>query len=174
MTCNYTNTNWLDVLYTDIRQLPGNVEAAARYLTERRGRSIQPQSLRNKLRGLDGESLSMEMADLLTEQMQENVATQKVATRWIEVYAVSRGLVVIRIPPPPEGGHSSETRAIVNKVLAIGGEFGKLSSIAMLATEDGVIAESEADELVPIIDEQVELLLRLKRNVIRAAEGGQL
>lgn len=172
MTCNYTNSNWLDVLYTSVRQLPGNVESAARYLSERRGRSITAQSLRNKLRGLEGESLSMEMADLLTELMQESVVTQKMATRWLQTYAVSRGLIVIDIPPPPAGGHSSETKAIVNKVLALGGEFGKLSGVAMLAVEDDVISPSEADELLPIIDEKVELLLRLKRNVIRAVEGG--
>ncbi|MFM0660117.1 hypothetical protein [Paraburkholderia sediminicola] len=71
MTCRYSGTEWLDVLYTSVRNTPGGVADAANFLTLRRGRGIAPESLRLRLRGEGENRLSMEMFELLIEWMQE-------------------------------------------------------------------------------------------------------
>ncbi|NYT36646.1 hypothetical protein ERD78_07170 [Allopusillimonas soli] len=70
MTCLYTNTDWRDVLYNCVRRTKGGVNAAAIFLSQRRGIAIHPESLRRKLRGLIGESMDVEMARLLAEWME--------------------------------------------------------------------------------------------------------
>ncbi len=52
MTCRTSSLNWLDNLYNSVRETPGGVEAAAAYLAQRRGKSMHPETLRAKLRGL--------------------------------------------------------------------------------------------------------------------------
>lgn len=71
MTCRYDSTEWLDVLYTSVRNTPGGVADAANHLTIRRGKNITPESLRLRLRGVGDSRLSMEMFELLIEWMQE-------------------------------------------------------------------------------------------------------
>ncbi|RQR37839.1 phage regulatory CII family protein [Burkholderia sp. Bp9142] len=72
MTCRYSGTDWLDVLYTSVRNTPGGVADAALFLTARRGRSISVESLRLRLRAVDENRLSMEMFELLIEWMEEH------------------------------------------------------------------------------------------------------
>ncbi|MGI4856741.1 MAG: phage regulatory CII family protein [Janthinobacterium lividum] len=71
MTCRYSGSHWLDVLYTSVRHTPGGVAAAATFLTTRRGRSIGAETLRLRLRGEGDNRLSMEMFELLLEWMCE-------------------------------------------------------------------------------------------------------
>lgn len=71
MTCGTSPLSWLDTLYNAVRETPGGVRAAAAYLAQRRGKSMHPETLRAKLRGLEGESVTIEIAELLTEWTQE-------------------------------------------------------------------------------------------------------
>ena len=71
MTCRYSGTDWLDVLYTAVRDTRGGVSDAAAFLTNRRGKSIHTESLRLRLRGEGENRLSMEMFELLIEWMEE-------------------------------------------------------------------------------------------------------
>lgn len=91
MTCRYSETDWRDVLYTAVRKAPGGVKAAADFLTDRRGVSIHPESLRAKLRGVEGESISMEMAELLTEWLQD--LNRPNALDWLHAFNGRFGLV---------------------------------------------------------------------------------
>src|SRR5690606_39439613 len=104
MTCAYTNTDWLDVLYTGVRRTAGGVADAARFLTERRGKSIHKESLRAKLRGENGDSLSVEMALLLSEWMEEKAGGAEYARDWLQALCASEGLHVDAVPPAPAGG----------------------------------------------------------------------
>lgn len=61
MTCRYSETEWLDVLYTSVRKTPGGVAAAAAFLTQRRGRNITVESLRLRLNGNGDTYPSMEI-----------------------------------------------------------------------------------------------------------------
>ncbi|WP_197070289.1 hypothetical protein [Burkholderia sp. 9120] len=71
MTCRYSETEWLDVLYSSVRNTPGGVADAANFLTLRRGKNIATESLRLRLRGEGDNRLSMEMFELLVEWMEE-------------------------------------------------------------------------------------------------------
>ena len=79
MTCRPSDIHWRDALYNAVRQMPGGVNAAASHLTERRGRAITGESLRKKLRGVEGESVSLEIAELLN-MVRSSVAYRRTAT----------------------------------------------------------------------------------------------
>ena len=87
MTCRTSSLNWLDVLYNSVRKTPGGVADAAAYLADRRGKSMHPETLRAKLRGLEGESLTIEHAELLTEWMQEKAGGGEYALEWMQALA---------------------------------------------------------------------------------------
>lgn len=87
MTCRTSSLNWLDVLYNSVRKTPGGVADAAAYLADRRGKSMHPETLRAKLRGLEGESLTIEHAELLTEWMQEKAGGCEYALEWMQALA---------------------------------------------------------------------------------------
>lgn len=169
MTCNYTNTSWLDVLYSDVRRTPGGVDAAARYLTERRGRSIGAQSLRNKLRGLEGESLSMEMVELLTEFMEESAVAVAFSKNWLQVFNVHQGLYTDYVPPGPENGWPDEAAALQAKFLETMQRMGEIANKIRETVADGIIEKREADELAPYLRELRVLSHRMERNAYRAA-----
>jgi hypothetical protein len=52
-------------------QHPRRRSCRCHFLTVRRGRSIHTETLRARLRGVDGEWINLEMLELLTEWMQE-------------------------------------------------------------------------------------------------------
>lgn len=75
MTRRYSNTDWLDVLYTSVRNTPGRVAEVAVFLTNRRERSIISEALRLRLNGQDEHRLLMEMFELMTGMLERLVAT---------------------------------------------------------------------------------------------------
>ncbi len=87
MTCRTSALNWLDVLYNSVRKTPGGVVDAAAFLADRRGKSMHPETLRAKLRGLEGESVTLEIAELLTEWMQEKAGGNDYALDWMQALA---------------------------------------------------------------------------------------
>lgn len=171
MTCHYLNSNWLDVLYSDVRRTQGGVADAARFLTERRGRSIHPESLRSKLRGLEGEALSMEMAELLGEWMEEKAGAVNYAWNWLQVLCMSRGLHVDYVPPGPENGWPNEAAALQAKFMETASHLGAIAATVSETVADGVITKQEADALVPMLSECRIMLHRMERNAYRAGNG---
>lgn len=169
MTCRRSDLYWRDALYSAISQAPGNVQAAAAYLTERRGKSITGESLRKKLRGLAGESLSMEMAEFLTEYLQQFVDTADLATDWIASLGGQFNLMVDFVPPPPEGGWPDELDAIQRKLLKLQAMIGSLSGTTLDAIADGNLSVSEADEMQDLARSIRTLCFRVERNACRAA-----
>jgi len=159
--------NWLDVLYNSVRKTPGGVADAAAYLADRRGKSMHPETLRAKLRGLEGESLTIEHAELLTEWMQEKAGGCEYAL------AGQFGMAVDVVPPPPEGGWSDEIGAIQTKLLEITSRVGKLSGTAVEAMSDRCIDSDEAELMVSEVRALRTMAHRLERNVARAAGKGR-
>ncbi|MCG7328035.1 hypothetical protein [Achromobacter sp. ACRQX] len=169
MTCRYTNTDWLDVLYNCVRKTPGGVADAARFLTERRGKSIHPESLRAKLKRSEGDAISVEMADLLSEWMEEKAGGSAYARDWVEAHSVGRhGLAVIDVPPAPEGGWPDELKAIQEKVMRVSALTGKIASSTIDALSDGSLCQQEKDELYTLFMDLAVMGFRGARNVSRA------
>lgn len=167
MTCHYSTVDWRDALYNSVRKAAGGVKAAAGFLTERRQCSIHPEHLRTRLRGVDGDSISMEMVELLTEWMQD--ARDPQALSWLKALCHRFGLVAMELPPPPAGGWACEIEAVNHKLLQLNVEGGTLTALVMKATKDKELTRREAEEMSTQIRAEVELLLRLERNICRAA-----
>lgn len=167
MTCLRTDLHWRDALYNAVTQMPGGVRAAAAFLTERRGRSITGESLRKKLRGLEGESISVEMAEMLTEWMEEHVAGQALAKAWIQSLGSQFGLAMDFVPAG-DGGLVDEVAMIQTKLLHICRHAGVLSGLGLEAIADGDVSRSEADALVREARAARTMLHRLERSVLRA------
>lgn len=168
MTCRYSNTDWLDVLYNSVRSTPGGVVDAARYLTERRGRSIHPESLRAKLRAVNGDEISLSMADLLTEWMEEKAGGAEYARDWIQAHAVQNGLAVDIIPPAPVGGWEDELKAIQTKAMQIGALSGGVLGVTADSLSDNNLTPEERDRIVEALRDLRTLAHRMERNVVRA------
>lgn len=173
MTCRTSPLNWLDVLYNAVRETPGGVQAAAAYLAQRRGKSMHAETLRAKLRGLEGESVTIEIAELLTEWMQEHTGGADRALGWMQALAARFGMAADVLPPAPEGGFSNEMTAIQMKLLEITSRVGKLSGAAVEALADSQITNAEAELMISEIRGLRTMASRLERNVARAAAKGR-
>lgn len=173
MTLHYSNTDWLDVLYNSVRRTQGGVVDAARYLTERRGRSIHPESLRAKLRAVNGDEISVSMAEILSEWMEEKEGGKEYAWDWLLVMNAQRGIHVDYVPAAPIGGWENECKALQDKFLLISADVGKIAAATSEAVADGQIHQHEADRLVPLFRDTRVLLHRAERNVLRAVEKGR-
>lgn len=168
MTCRYTETAWSDVLYNCVRRTPGGIAAAALFLTRRRGRSIHPETLRTKLRGADGECISVEMAALLTEWMDEFAGGAEYSRDWLLALSAENGLSVDLVPPAPEGGLKCEIEAMQQKVMKLAALTGQVAGTAVSAAADGKVTQEEADVLVPITRDLRTMCHRLERTILRA------
>lgn len=131
---------------------------------------MHAETLRAKLRGVEGESVSVEIADMLTEWMQEK--NQPHATAWIEALASDHALVAI----PVEAGIGNQAQNhlvhLLEKSLDIDAQGGRLSSMLLDSLRDRAIAKGEADQIAAQIDQEMRLLAKLRRNIMRIAETG--
>lgn len=168
MTYHYSNSNWLDVLYNCVRKTPGGVIEAAKFLTERRGKTIHPESLRAKLRGINGEDISVAMAELLTEWMQEKAGGAEYARDWMQAFAMQNELAVLNVPPAPEGGWPNESKAIQEKIMRLTSKNGKLAAAFMHYMEDDKLCKQEKEDLHQAFIEISVMAYRGARNVTRA------
>ncbi|MBK0115412.1 MULTISPECIES: hypothetical protein [unclassified Delftia] len=167
MTRRYSTADWRDIFYNAVREAPGGVTAAAAFLTDRREKAIHPEDLRRRLRGADGESLSTEMLELLSEWLIDMGRPD--ARRWLQSFNARFSMAAAYLPPPPEGGWACEASAIRQKVMQITAKNGLLAEICSRVTEDNQIDSRECDELEAGCMEIIELVFRLRRNARRAA-----
>lgn len=167
MTCRYSETNWRDVLYNTVRAVPGGINAAAAHLTERRGRSIHPETLRQRLRGVDGDSISMEMAELLTEWMQD--LRRPDAKAWLHALNGRFGLAASVVDAPPLAACADEVGALRHKLLEINVSGGRVTEVGLRVTADNKVEPTEAEDLEVQALESIRQLYELVRNARRAA-----
>ncbi|WP_339139074.1 hypothetical protein [Kerstersia gyiorum] len=144
------------------------MNAAAAFLTERRGRSIHPESLRAKLRGVEGDSIPVDMAELLTEWLQDMGRADAFA--WLHAFNNRFGMAAERIEAAPDGGWADEALAVRDKLLKLAAQGGILTTVGIEATADGVICDKDADAIEAHAMEEIRLLFRLARNARRAAQ----
>jgi len=171
MTCRYSNVDWLDVLYNGVRRA-GGVVKAAQFLSERRGRSIHPESLRAKLRGVNGDEISVPMALLLTEWMEEQAAGADCAKDWILALCASEAIAADPLPPDEDESAECAITAIQTKVMRLSELAGKASGAAVRSTLDRRIDPAERDELVGLARQGRALLHRFERRVVRTVQEG--
>jgi hypothetical protein len=159
MTCRYSGTEWLDVLYTSVRNTPGGVADAAAFLTNRRGKSIGAESLRLRLRGEGDNRLSMEMFELLVEWMEEKRQTQYLDA----IHALNErfGLRAVPAETPIDGAADS----VALDALAVAGQSGVIAETVKKALKDGRINRTEADEITVVGRMQQRLIDKLLRTV---------
>lgn len=139
MTCHYSGTAWADVLYTSVRNTPGGVNDAARFLAERRGKTIHPETLRAKLRHIDGESISLEMVELLTEWMEEKAQAHRLD--WLHSLNAQFGLSASAIDTAVL---EQDLQSTFNAKAA---SFGGLTTEIIAALADSRITPLEAETI---------------------------
>lgn len=168
MTCRLSSLDWLDVLYTSVRNTRGGVADAARFLAERRGKKIHAESLRAKLSGAEGESLSVEFAELLTEWMQEKARPD--ALDWLHAMNARFGLV-----SAPVAAHDDENAnaiaSMLDSHLALTINSGALCQEIRSAMQDGKITKTEAEAIASSAQKSQRKLAKLARDAMRAAGG---
>jgi hypothetical protein len=132
----------MDVLYTSVIKTPGKVEDAARFLTERRGIKIGGESLRLKLREVEGARVSAEMFELLIEWMLEK--NQPHALDAVHAFNARFGLVASPVQHPTA---RDGVNALVASALGVSDKTGQLAQEVWKAAEDGKIEPHEADAI---------------------------
>ncbi|RKF36179.1 hypothetical protein BCY88_36685 [Paraburkholderia fungorum] len=142
VTCRYSDTTWIDVLYTSVLKTPGKVEDAARFLTERRGIRLTGESLRLKLREVEGARISGEMFELIVEWMLEK--NQPHALDAVHAFNVRFGLVASLAPRPDA---RDGITALVTAALGVSDKTGKLAEEVRRSAEDGVIEPREVEAI---------------------------
>lgn len=142
VTHQYSQTAWIDVLYTSVLNTPGKVEDAARYLSERRGIRITGESLRLRLREVEGARLSGEMFELLVEWMLEK--NQPHALAAVHAFNARFGMVATETISAAE---TDCVRALVDSALTVSTKAGGLADEVRRAADDGVIERREAEAI---------------------------
>jgi hypothetical protein len=167
MTCRYSGTEWLDVLYTSVRDTPGGVADAAAFLTNRRGKNIGTESLRLRLRGEGENRLSMEMFELLIEWMEEK--RQPHCRDALHALNERFGL---RAAEADETASGNTVGVVALQALDLARHTGIVAERVHAAIEDGKITPQEADDVVAAARGSQRMLDRLVRTVLRVSKLG--
>ncbi|GAB2913850.1 phage regulatory CII family protein [Paralcaligenes ginsengisoli] len=162
MTSRYSGADWRDVLYNSIRATPGGLADAAQFLTVRRGKTIHPETLRTRLRHVDGESISLEMVELLTEWMQEKVQAQ--ALEWLDALNAQYGRIIATQP-----ADETDASSIQAKALSIARQVGALAGTVADAEADMVITPREADDIAALCRDLMRMAAALMASSLAAA-----
>ncbi len=168
MTNRYTQIDPHDALYISVTKTPGGVEELAAFLTNRRAVSMHPETLRQKMRRVKGQSMSLDLFELSTEWMMEKQDGDRYARDWLMALNVRHGVAASILPPAPI--HPNEVEAVRTKVMEMSSLNGRLSAVAVEAVSDGDISEDDASHIMVECDKIIEKAQRLKRNVVRAAQ----
>lgn len=165
MTKKLSSLNWRDALYNAVRKSNGGLNGAASFLSERRGVSIHPESLRRKLTG--GEQLDPDLCILLQEYLSQFVCSKEESQDWIIALAQEAGLNVVHLPDEPVGGFENEAEALNKKAIQCASELGELCTAIVKTTADGRVTDEEREMVVSKAWELARLCFRIIRNVTR-------
>lgn len=168
MTNRYTQIDPHDALYISVTKTPGGVEELAAFLTNRRAVSMHPETLRQKMRRVKGQSMSLDLFELSTEWMMEKQDGDRYARDWLMALNVRHAVAASILPPAPQ--HANELEAVRTKVMEMSSLNGRLSAVAIEAVSDGDISDDDASHIMVECDKIIEKAQRLKRNVVRAAQ----
>jgi len=166
MTCRYSSADWRDVLYNSVRATEGGVADAAQFLTNRRGRSIHTESLRIRLRHVNGESISLEMVELLTEWMQEKARPD--ALDWLDALNAQHGRQVTAQKAGEDGAGCIQART-----LNLTRQIGEIAGAVAEAQADQVVTPREADEIAAACRELMRETATLMTAALDASKGGK-
>lgn len=146
MTCWYSGTDELDVLYTSVRKTKGGVKAAAFFLTERRGVRITPESLRLRLREEGDARLSLEMFGLLIEWMQDSGQTFALEA----LHALNERFGLVAAPVDCERTATEQlddVDRLSSATIEGSRQMGRVAEKIIEAIQDRHISLKEADEI---------------------------
>lgn len=170
MTKRYSNVSWRGALYNALRATGDGVAGFSAWAGEFRDRQLSAKTLYKKLDGSDArERVAIEDAELITEYVLRSVAARDQAFNWLRALGSRYDLAVIEIDAPPPGGWPNEVAAIQDKAMQlteyVGGLMGELRTVL----SDSNVTPAEADNVSEKIAAAVHILLRIDRNVRRAA-----
>jgi hypothetical protein len=170
MTCRYSGTEWLDVLYTSVRKAPGGVADAANHLAHRRGKSITSETLRLRLRGEGENRLSMEMFELLLEWMQEKRESEPFALE--ALHALNERFGLIAVPRTfasraADDDQPHDIQSLTTATLDLQAHVGEVATEVIRAVEDRRIDAHEAESLTVVSRKGQRLFEDLIRTAIR-------
>lgn len=111
MTHRYTQIDPHDALYISVQKTPGGVEELAAFMTNRRGVSMHAETLRQKLRKVKGQSMSLDLFELATEWMMEKQGGEAYARDWLLALNLRHGVSANILPPAPSTRTRSTRRA---------------------------------------------------------------
>lgn len=177
MTCRTHAMSWLDVLYNDVRRTPGGLVDAATFLATRRGKSLHTETLRCKLAGREGESVTLELAELLTEWMQEKAGGAAYAHDWLRALCAQHGLQADVVPALEPMDIHAQVGRISTAVLRLTALAGQVSGATADALSDGRVSAAEASDLVAAARDvralamQVEMLVAASVHLAPAQAG---
>jgi len=174
MTKRHSSGHWRGALYNALRRASDGVQGFCVWAAGNRDRKIAAKTLYKRLDGTaPNERMSIEDAELITEYLLRDRAADEYALDWLKALCARFGLVAIELDAPPTGGRwPCEITAIVQKGFELTQQGGLISGALARAIQDRRIAPREADEIAEIAYAEVQLLLRLVRNVQRAADQG--
>lgn len=167
MTCRYSETEWLDVLYTSVRKTPGGVAAAAAFLTQRRGRNITVESLRLRLNGNVDTYPSMEIFELLLEWMQEHNVPHALDA----LHAMNQRFGLHSTPAETGKTASDSVVSVGLRALEVVQRTGIVAEEIRSALEDGVITQQEVSAIIAVIREERRSLDDLVDSVVAASQA---
>lgn len=171
MTCRYSETDWRDVLYNSVRACPGGVGDAAAFLTKRRGRSMHAETLRAKLRWVEGESIGLDVAELLTEWMQELMRPD--ALDWLHAFNARFGLAASVVGADAPASAQDAVQALQRKLLENNVSGGRLTELGLRTIADGKVDGQEADALeAQALGEIRQLLQLVEAARVASGKGG--
>ncbi|CAB3688260.1 hypothetical protein LMG24238_02977 [Paraburkholderia sediminicola] len=168
MTCRYSGTDWLDVLYTSVRNTPGGVADAAAFLTNRRGKSIGTESLRLRLRGEGENRLSMEMFELLIEWMEE-----KRQPHFVDAIHALNERFGLRATTAEDVDALGGVDRVALDALELTRQTGVVAGEVREAISDGKITGQEADAIVVAARAQQGIIDRMVGAVLRLSKSGR-
>lgn len=168
MTCRYSGTDWLDVLYTSVRDTPGGVADAAAFLANRRGKSIGTESLRLRLRGEGENRLSMEMFELLIEWMEE-----KRQPHYLDPIHALNERFGLRVTPADAEDATACIDGIALDALELTRQTGIVAGEVREAIADRRITEKEAEAIVVAARLHQRVIGRLIGAVQRLSKSGR-
>ncbi|WP_088155676.1 phage regulatory CII family protein [Achromobacter xylosoxidans] len=172
MTKRHSSGHWRGALYNSLRMAADGLQGFCVWAAGNRDRRIALKTLYKRLDGTSpAERMPIEDAELITEYLLRDAHAQDYALDWLKALCARFGLVAIELDaPPPNGGWPCEITAIVEKGFQITEKGGLISGVISRAIADRKISPREADQITELAHAEVQLLLRLVRNVQRAAE----
>lgn len=166
-------TNWRDALFNALSATKGGIDGFCSWAGVSRNRRVAPSTLYGRLDGSrPGERVPIEDAELITEYVKADINAHDMACDWIRALATRHGLVVLEVGQLPESAcRKTDIDLLLKKCAELFSKGGAVSGAITSSAEDGEITPREADEILPKIDDAVQLLLRARAIVARAAEG---